>query len=73
VNVAGLVTSFFRWKGRASKAREALLIAKTRRALFAKLAARVKALHSYEVPEIIAVPLAAGSSGYLRWVGEETG
>ena len=72
VNIVSPVTSIFSWKGRPCREREALLIIKTRRALFSRLASRVKALHSYEVPEIIALPIQQGSSDYLRWVEAET-
>ena len=72
VNITSPVTSIFSWQRRLSQAREALLIIKTRRRLFARLAARVKALHSYEVPEIIALPILEGWPPYLRWVTEET-
>ena len=64
------VRSIYRWKGRVESAKEYLLIIKTSRQLFAALQARVKQLHSYDVPEIIAVPIAAGSVNYLRWLDE---
>jgi periplasmic divalent cation tolerance protein len=50
---------------------EELLIVKTRKTLFAALESRVRELHSYSVPEIIAVPIIDGSEGYLRWLGEQ--
>ncbi|MGH9747028.1 MAG: divalent-cation tolerance protein CutA [Candidatus Acidiferrales bacterium] len=64
------VASIYRWKGRIESANEVLLLIKTSRARFAKLQAAIKRLHSYEVPEIIALPVVAGSSAYLRWLSE---
>jgi periplasmic divalent cation tolerance protein len=62
------VQSRFWWKGKIDSAREALLIVKTKKSHFASVEKCVKSLHSYDVPEIIAVPLSAGSSAYLRWI-----
>lgn len=62
--------SIYRWKGKVESARECLLILKTSRRRFAALEAEVKRLHSYDVPEIIALPIAAGSAEYLKWIGE---
>jgi periplasmic divalent cation tolerance protein len=64
------VASIYRWKGKVRTARECLLIIKTSGKRFAALRDAVKRLHSYDVPEIIALPIAAGSSEYLRWVAE---
>lgn len=64
------VRSIYRWKGKVESARECLLILKTSRARFAALQAEVKRLHSYDVPEIIALPITAGSAEYLKWIGE---
>ncbi|MBU4305703.1 MAG: divalent-cation tolerance protein CutA [Candidatus Omnitrophica bacterium] len=66
------VHSVFRWKGKTERAKETLLIVKSRMALFEQLEAVVKRNHSYEVPEIIALPIVAGSSEYLKWVKETT-
>lgn len=68
VNIVGGIDSFFWWKGRIDTARESLLVAKTSRRLLSKLIKAVKAAHSYEVCEVIALPIAAGNSEYLRWV-----
>ena len=73
VNDTGPVTSVYRWKGQVETETERLLMMKTRRARFAELERRVRALHPYEVPEVIALPIAAGSDAYLRWIGEQTG
>jgi periplasmic divalent cation tolerance protein len=70
VNVVdGPVLSIYRWKGRVERAREILLIIKTTAAAFSRLEPRVKELHSYDTPEIIGLPILAGSRGYLDWVG----
>jgi len=64
------VQSVYRWKGRVESAKEFLLIIKTTKARFPKLKAEVKRLHSYDVPEIIALPIAAGATDYLTWISE---
>jgi periplasmic divalent cation tolerance protein len=64
------VRSIYRWKGKVESPREFLLIVKSSRKGFAKLEKTVKRLHSYEVPEIIALPIADGSADYLRWIDE---
>ncbi len=64
------VESIYRWKGKVEEAREFLLLIKTSRARLAALEAEVKRLHSYEVPEFIALPVVEGSPAYLRWLGE---
>ena len=70
VNIVPAITSIYRWQGEVHRDSEVLLIAKSRPELFESLAARVKALHSYEVPEIIALPIVAGSKAYLNWIDE---
>lgn len=62
------VHSIYRWKGKVESAREYLLIIKTSRRRFAALGDAVKRLHSYDVPEIISLPVAAGSTAYLNWI-----
>jgi periplasmic divalent cation tolerance protein len=62
------VHSIYRWKGKVESAKEFLLIIKTTQSRFAKLQAEVKRLHSYDVPEIIALPIAAGAANYLNWI-----
>jgi periplasmic divalent cation tolerance protein len=64
------VRSIYRWKGRVESAKEFLLILKSSRRRFAALAGAVRQLHSYDVPEIIALPVIAGSSNYLSWIAE---
>jgi periplasmic divalent cation tolerance protein len=65
----GAVTSIYRWKGKVESARERLILIKTSRKHIAKLQGVVERLHSYEVPEFIALPIAAGSRAYLDWLG----
>ena len=72
VNIVRGVRSIYRWQGKTEDEGEVLMVVKTRRALFADLAKRVKELHSYSVPEIIGLPIVEGSEDYLRWLGEET-
>lgn len=72
VNVIANVNSLFWWQGKAAYAKETLLIVKTRRALMHKLIKKVKSLHSYAVPEIIALPIVSGDKKYLRWLNEST-
>jgi periplasmic divalent cation tolerance protein len=64
------MSSIYRWKGKVEKAREVLLILKSRKAAFTKLEREVRRLHSYEIPEIIALPITSGSSPYLDWIRE---
>ncbi|MBX5491930.1 MAG: divalent-cation tolerance protein CutA [Chloroflexi bacterium] len=66
------VQSIYRWQGQVEEAEEVLLIVKTVRARLDLLASRVRALHSYSVPEIIALPIVAGWPAYLGWVESET-
>ena len=67
-NIVNPVASFFHWKGKVDCADECLVIMKSRLDLFAALEERVKALHSYEVPEILALPIVEGSADYLAWM-----
>ena len=62
------VESTYTWQGRVERDTEDLLIVKTRTDLFDRLKERVQTLHGYDVPEIIAVPIAAGSESYLEWI-----
>lgn len=67
------VRSTYRWQGRVESATEYLLLIKTSQARFAALRERVLELHSYDTPEVIALPVAAGSEAYLAWLGESLG
>jgi len=72
VNSIPGVRSFFVWEGRVQDAAEVLLVCKSRMALMDKVMERVKSLHSYTVPEIIALPIVAGLPSYLAWVKDST-
>lgn len=73
VNIIRNIRSIYIWQGKTEDEQEVLLIAKTQRELFPALSERIKELHSYTVPEIIAVPVIEGSADYLRWLAEVTG
>lgn len=64
--------SIYRWQGAVERATECPLLIKTTRERYGELEQAIRALHPYEVPEIIAVPIVAGLAAYLRWVGEVT-
>lgn len=68
VNIIEGVTSLFWWEGKVDQASEVLLIIKTQKTLFKKLEKAVKSAHSYTVPEIIALPVVAGNTDYLKWI-----
>ena len=71
VNVLGMpARSTYRWKGKVETADECLLLIKTSRKKFSALRGEIERLHSYDVPEVIALPIAEGSPAYLRWLGE---
>lgn len=72
VNIVPGIESVYTWKGKTEAARETLLIAKSKRKLFAKIEKAVKGLHSYECPEIIALPIISGSKDYLKWIEGST-
>ncbi len=68
-NIVGPVASHFHWGGKVEQAEEFLVLMKSRRDLFDQLAEAVTKLHSYEVPEILALSIVAGSKAYLDWLG----
>jgi len=70
VNILGPIRSIYRWQGEIARDDEHLLLIKTTRAGYAALESRVLALHSYENPEVIAVPVERGAGAYLEWVGK---
>jgi periplasmic divalent cation tolerance protein len=72
VNVVGPVISIYRWRGEIEKATEYMLVIKAPMRHFSKLERRVRELHSYEVPEIVAVALTSGSKPYIAWLAEST-
>jgi periplasmic divalent cation tolerance protein len=67
-NITGPVSSLFWWKGKISREKEFLTLMKTRAELFDELAKTVRQMHSYEVPEIIAVPILNGEQSYMEWL-----
>lgn len=71
-NVIPQVRSFFIWENTFSCEKEVLLILKTKASLFPDLERRVREMHSYEVPEIIATPIEMGFQAYLEWVSQNT-
>ena len=68
VQILPEIESVYRWQGKVERQREVLLIAKTTRARFEELEREVRALHSYETPEIVALQLTGGSGPYLEWL-----
>lgn len=72
VNIVPEVTSIFHWEGRVQKGREVLLILKTTSRRYPALEKTIRSIHSYQVPEIVAVPVERGLDQYLEWVREET-
>lgn len=71
-NLIPSIASTYWWTGKIEESGEALLVIKTRQDLMERLTARVKALHSYTVPEVIALPILAGNPDYLEWINEST-
>jgi periplasmic divalent cation tolerance protein len=67
-NIVSPVTSFFHWRGNIDRAEECLIIMKSRRDLFVQVAELIKSVNSYEVPEILALPIVEGSKAYLDWM-----
>ena len=72
VNLFPKIRSIYRWEGKVCDEPECYLIMKTRQKLFPALRKRIKALHSYEVPEIIALQIVDGLDTYLEWIHKET-
>ncbi len=71
-NIVGGVRSLFSWAGAVQKEQEILIIMKSRQVLFEEIEQKVRQIHSYDVPEILALPILTGSGPYLQWLGEET-
>ncbi len=71
VNRIGQIHSTYRWQGEIEQSQEELLIIKTVKEMFPALEKRIRALHSYAVPEIIALPIAQGSEEYLSWLRDQ--
>lgn len=72
VQILPEIESVYRWQGKIERAPEILLLAKTTQSKFEELEREVRALHSYDTPEIIAVPVVAGSAQYLEWLTQAT-
>ena len=71
-NIVPGIQSIFRWKGKVDRAKEVLLVLKSRRRHFPVIVKIVKAMHSYDVPEVIALPIIEGNKDYLNWLTEST-
>lgn len=69
-NLISSIASAYWWQGNVAEAAEALVILKTRQELVGRLTQRVQALHSYTVPEVIALPIVGGNPDYLRWIDD---
>ena len=70
VNITRGIRSLFWWEEKIDEAEEALMVVKTRKNFFEKIVETVKVIHSYAVPEIIALPIIAGQEDYLKWIDE---
>jgi periplasmic divalent cation tolerance protein len=70
INIVDKIDSFFWWQGKVDHAQELLLIVKSRKDKLNRIIKKVKSLHSYTVPEIIALPVCAGYKSYLDWINE---
>jgi len=71
-NLVQPIRSLYRWKDEVCDDPEVLLLCKSRRHLFNQISEKVTSLHSYEVPEVVALPLVAGHPPYLQWIVDET-
>ena len=71
-NIIPGIQSIFRWQGKVDRAKEVLLVLKSRRRHFPLIVQTVKALHTYDVPEVIALPIVEGNKDYLNWLTEST-
>lgn len=71
VNLIPSVQSIYRWRGGVERSDEVLMVIKSSRELFDRLRGELLKMHSYEVPEIVALPIVDGSEGYLEWMGRE--
>ena len=71
VNIIPSITSIFRWEGKISAEPELMLIAKSHQKFFSKIKEKILSIHSYDIPEIISVPISEGSEEYLKWIEEQ--
>jgi periplasmic divalent cation tolerance protein len=72
VQITGPATSVYRWQGKVESSQEWLCIIKTQASGYPAVEAAIRELHTYQVPEIVAVPIVAGSAEYLAWLRQET-
>jgi periplasmic divalent cation tolerance protein len=72
VNIIPAIHSIYRWEGQVTRDRESLMIIKTTAARYEELERKIKELHKYSTPEVIAFPITQGSAEYLKWVTEST-
>ena len=72
INIIKNIRSIYSWQGKIEDDSELLMIVRSQKSLFNELSARVRELHSYDVPEIIALPIIDGSEDYLKWLKEST-
>jgi len=70
VNILSGVESLYWWKGKIESSKEWMLVVKTQKKMVNKIVNRVKEIHSYEVPEVIALPIVGGNKDYLQWISE---
>ncbi|MFH1578317.1 MAG: divalent-cation tolerance protein CutA [Candidatus Omnitrophota bacterium] len=73
VNIIDKIESVFWWQGKIDSSGELLLVAKSKKSLMPKIIRGVKSRHSYQVPEIIAIPIIDGNKDYLNWINESVG
>ncbi len=73
VNIITGVSSIYRWDGAIHEADEVVVVAKTRQERLGALTARVRQMHAYDCPGVVALPVVGGSEPYLRWIAAETG
>jgi periplasmic divalent cation tolerance protein len=73
VNIVSTGCSIYRWKGKIEEEEERLLIVKTSERLFESVRAAIRELHSYDVPEVLGIPIRHGDPEYLKWLGESLG
>lgn len=71
VNIVPVISSLFWWQDKLDSAQESLLIVKTKASLLNQIVTLVRQIHSYEVPEIIALPIIGGNQDYLEWIDKE--
>ena len=72
VNIISAVESIYRWQGKVCRESEVMVVIKTTRQAFSVLNRELLSMHSYDEPEIIALPVVDGSAGYLAWLGDHT-